>query len=132
MGNSGGGTATWHAAALEKRLFAAMPSCAFNLYRRSIIAMDHCICNHIPHILEYMEMPDLAMLTAPTPVVIVCGREDGIFPLDGVLEGYETVKAAYRAAGVPERCRLVIGEGGHRFYPDEGWAAYAELTENLG
>ncbi len=128
MGNSGGGTATWHAAAIEHRLAGVMPSCAFNLYRKSIYAMDHCICNHIPHILEYMEMPDLAMLTAPTPVVIVCGREDPIFPLDGVLEGFETVKAVYAAAGVPENCRLVIGEGGHRFYPENGWPVFEELT----
>jgi dienelactone hydrolase len=128
MGNSGGGTATWHAAAIEHRLSAVMPSCAFNLYRKSIFAMDHCICNHIPHILEYMEMPDLAMLTAPTPVVIVCGKEDGIFPLDGVEEGFETVRSVYSAAGIPDACRLVIGPAGHRFYPDEGWPVFEELT----
>ena len=131
MGNSGGGTATWHAAALEHRLTAVMPSCAFNLYRRSIFAMDHCICNHIPHILEYMEMPDLAMLTAPTPVVIVCGKDDPIFPLDAVKEGFETVKAAYAAAGVPDACRMVVGPKGHQFYPDEGWPVFEELTKNI-
>lgn len=128
MGNSGGGTATWHAAAVEHRLAGIMPSCAFNLYRKSIFAMDHCICNHIPHILEYMEMPDLAMLTAPVPVVIVCGREDPIFPLDGVKEGFETVKAAYAAAGAPDACKLVIGPAGHQFYPDEGWPVFEALT----
>ena len=131
MGNSGGGTATWHAAAIEKRLCAVMPSCAFNLYRTSIFAMDHCICNHIPHILEYMEMPDLAMLAAPTPVVIVCGREDTIFPLDGVLRGFETVKAVYAAAGVSDACRLVIGPGGHRFYPDEAWPVFSEIMNRI-
>jgi len=131
MGNSGGGTATWHSAAIEHRLAAVMPSCAFNLYRKSIFAMDHCFCNHIPHILEYMEMPDLAMLSAPTPAVIVCGREDPIFPLDGVLEGFETVKAVYAAVGVPDACRLVIGPGGHRFYPDEAWPVFAEIMKNL-
>ena len=132
MGNSGGGTATWHAAALEHRLAAVMPSCAFCLYTKSIYAMDHCICNHIPHILEFLEMPDLAMLSAPTPVVIVCGREDGIFPLDGVLKGYETVQAVYAAAGASDACRLVIGEGGHRFYPDDAWGVFdALLADSL-
>ncbi len=131
MGNSGGGTATWHAAAVEHRLAAVMPSCAFNLYRKSIFAMDHCICNHIPRILEYMEMPDLAMLSAPTPAVIVCGREDPIFPLDGVEEGFRTVQAVYAAAGVPDSCRLVIGPAGHRFYPDEAWPVFEELTAGL-
>ena len=128
MGNSGGGTVTWHGAAIEHRLAGVMPSCAFNLYRKSIFAMDHCICNHIPHILENMEMPDLAMLSAPTPVVIVCGKEDPIFPLDGVMEGYETVKAVYAAAGVPDNCRLVVGPAGHRFYPDESWPVFENLV----
>jgi len=131
MGNSGGGTATWHAAAVERRLAAVMPSCAFNLYRSSIFAMDHCICNHIPHIMEYMEMPDLAMLTAPTPVVIVCGREDPIFPLDAVEKGFETVRDVYAAAGAPDACRLVIGSEGHRFYPEESWPVFEELTKAL-
>ncbi|NLB15456.1 MAG: acetylxylan esterase [Clostridiales bacterium] len=130
MGNSGGGTTSWHAAAVEHRLAGAMPSCAFNTYRKSIFAMDHCFCNHIPRIMEFMEMPDLAMLSAPTPVVIVAGKKDSIFPIDGVLEGFDTVKQIYKAAGVPDACALVAGEEGHQFYPDIAWPVFDEMTGN--
>ena len=27
--------------------------------------------------------------------------------------------------------RLVIGPGGHRFYPDEAWPVFAEIMKNL-
>jgi hypothetical protein len=35
-----------------------------------------------------------------------------------VEETFETIGRIYRATGAPDRCRLVIGEGGHRFYAD--------------
>ena len=47
MGNSGGGTTTFYAAALYPFISAAMPSCAFSGYLPSIGAQKHCICNYI-------------------------------------------------------------------------------------
>ncbi len=127
MGNSGGGTTTYHAGCIEKRIKVAMPSCAFCTFEGSIMAMRHCICNYIPHILEYMEQPDEAIMMAPRPLVIVAGREDRIFPIDHVQAGFEKVKAIYAAAGAPDNCRLVIGEEGHRFYAAQGWPVFEQF-----
>ena len=91
------------------------------------MAMRHCICNYIPHILEYMEQPDEAIMMAPRPLVIVAGREDRIFPIDHVQAGFEKVKAIYAAAGAPDNCRLVIGEEGHRFYAAQGWPVFDQF-----
>ncbi len=122
MGNSGGGTATYYTTCVEPRIAAAMPSCAFCTIKDSIFAMHHCQCNYIPGYLKYFEMQDLALLIAPRPLVIVCGREDPIFPLHGVKAGYEEVKAIYDKLGASENLTLVIGDGGHRFYAPQGWA----------
>jgi len=127
MGNSGGGTTTYHAAAVEKRIKVAMPSCAFNTFEGSIMPMRHCICNYIPGILKWFEQPDEAMMIAPRPLIIVCGKDDKIFPLDKVKEGFEKVKAIYAAAGAPDNCKLVIGEEGHRFYAAQSWPLFDEL-----
>ena len=127
MGNSGGGTTTYHAAAVEKRIKVAMPSCAFNTFEGSIMPMRHCICNYIPGILKWFEQPDEAMMIAPRPLIIVCGKDDKIFPLDKVQEGFEKVKAIYAAAGAPDNCKLVIGEEGHRFYAAQSWPLFDEL-----
>ena len=127
-GNSGGGTASYYAACLESRIKALMPSCSVSSYRYSIATMKHCVCNHIPHIREYFEMGDLAGLLAPRPMLVVAGRHDKTFPLDGVLDAYEKIEAVYKALGYEDKCALVIGEEGHRPYPDLAWPKFMEMT----
>ena len=124
MGQSGGGTASYHAAALEPRIRAVLNSCSFNRYDCSILPIHHCACNYVPGMVEHFEMYDLAMLIAPRPLLIVCGREDDIFPLEGVQAAFAVVQQIYRAAGSEDACRLVIGPEGHRFYPEEAWPVF--------
>lgn len=129
MGNSGGGTATFYAACLEDRIRLAMPSCAVCTYKHSIAAMEHCVCNFIPGIANYFDMGDLAGLIAPRALVVVNGKDDPIFPDEGVRESYEIIKKMYEAAGVPDRCALVTGDGGHRFYADPAWPIVKEMLK---
>lgn len=128
MGNSGGGTIAWYAAAIEPRIATLMPSCSVCPYGPSIGSLDHCPDNYLPGALLHFDMPDLAGLIAPRPCVLVCGREDPIFPITAVEDGFRTIAAVYAQAGASQHCRLVIGEGGHRFYAAQGWAALRDLT----
>ncbi len=127
MGNSGGGTASYHAAAAIPEITAVLASCSFNRYDASIMSIYHCACNYIPGIAEYMEMEDLAVLIAPRPLLVVNGRKDEIFPLNAAQSAFETVKEIYKAAGAPENCRMVIGKGGHRFYAKDAWPVFEEM-----
>ena len=127
MGNSGGGTATYYAACMEPRIKVAMPSCAVCTYKDSIGAMEHCTCNYIPGIARYVDMGDLALMIAPRKLVVVAGKEDPIFPAKGVQESYDTIEKIYAAAGAPENCTLIWGEGGHRFYAKQGWAVFDKM-----
>ena len=129
MGNSGGGTATYYAACIDERIKLAMPSCAVCTYKDSIVAMKHCVCNFVPNIAKYFDMGDLAGLIAPRKLIIVNGKEDRIFPDNGVKETYEIVKGMYAAAGVPDYCALVTGNGGHRFYADDAWPVLHKLNK---
>lgn len=122
MGNSGGGTTTFYAGCLEPRIKYVMPSCAVCTYEHSIAAMRHCACNYVPGIRKFFEMGDLAGLIAPRVLVIVAGKEDSIFPYEGVKKTYDPAKSLYRAAGAEDRCVLVTGDGGHRFYADAAWS----------
>lgn len=121
MGNSGGGTATAYAAALENRLALAMPSCAMCTYAQSIGAMMHCTCNYVPRIAEFFDMGDLMAMASPMPFVQVSGMEDGIFPISGAESVFAQGKRAYEAAGAADKCVLVKGPEGHRFYADLSW-----------
>ena len=128
MGNSGGGTATCYAAALDTRIAAAMPSCAFCGYLESIGAQYHCTCNYVPQIMNYFDMGDLAGMTAPRPLIIVSGQHDSIFPIDSAKREFAVAQRLYAAAGAPDSVRHVIGAEGHRFYAADGWPVFDALT----
>ena len=121
MGNSGGGTISLFAAALLPRIRYAMPSCYFCTFKDSIMSIGHCVDNYLPRLLKYAEMPDVMGLFAPRPVVLVAGKEDGIFPIAGVRKAFRHLKTIYAAAGAAGRCHLVVGGEGHRFYAKEAW-----------
>ena len=127
-GNSGGGTATFYATALETRIRGAIPSCAFCTFEDSIGAMYHCSCNYVPGIRKYFDMAELAGMAAPRPLVIVSGAQDGIFPLAGAKSEFDRVKNVYYAhSDCPGNAVHVIGEGGHRFYAGPAWEAFLAL-----
>lgn len=128
MGNSGGGTITYFATCLEPRIRVAMPSCYVCTFGGSFGVIDHCVCNYIPGIMRYFEMGDLAGLIAPRPLIVVAGRKDPIFPFPAVQETFATIQQIYAAAGAPERCRLVVGEEGHRFYADAAWPVFRAMS----
>ncbi len=129
-GNSGGGTATYYAACLDERIKVAAPSCAFCSYETSIMNWFHCSCNFIPHAYEWFEMQDLACLIAPRKLIVIAGKEDAIFPIHGVEKGYETVKAVYAEAGVPDKCKLVETPKGHWWCEDLVWDNIKEMRGN--
>ncbi len=127
MGNSGGGTATYYTACLEHRFDGFMPSCAVCTYKDSIVAMHHCTCNYVPRIAKYFDMGDLAVMIAPKKLVVVCGKDDNIFPLHGVNETFEIIKKLYAGSGAADNCALVVGYEGHRFYANEAWPVMNDL-----
>ena len=129
LGNSGGGSITTLATAtLPKRIAYAIPSCSTCTYAQSIMSIYHCADNYIPNMLNFAESGDVVGLIAPRPLVIVAGRTDDIFPLPGVRKAFKQVKAIYKAAGAEQNLKLVIGEGGHRFYAEPAWKALLKLV----
>lgn len=126
-GNSGGGTVTLYAAALDDRLAASIPSCAFCTYADSIQGVYHCPCNFIPGLSVLIEMDDLAGLAAPRPQLIIAGETDGIFPIAGVREAFARLQRIYAAAGAPDSVQLYVGEGGHRYYAEPVWPFLDEV-----
>ena len=128
MGNSGGGTTTIYATALDTRIKAAMPSCALCGYYASIGAQQHCWCNYIPGVMKRFDMGDLAAMIAPRSLVAVNGVTDASFPIESAKEQVEIARRVYEAAGVPEKLRHVIGPEGHRFYAAQSWPVFDETV----
>lgn len=129
MGNSGGGTATAYAAALEDRLALAMPSCALCAFTASIGAKYHCSCNYVPRIAEYFDMGDILAMAAPKPYIQVSGVEDTGFFFYGAEAVFAQGKRGYEAAGAGDKCAFVVGPEGHRFYADLSWPHVHRLLD---
>ncbi len=128
-GNSGGGTMSYYAACVDERIKLSAPSCAFCTFEQSILNVYHCTCNYIPNMYNYFDMQDLAVLIAPRKLLLIAGKDDQIFTLDGVKQGYKTVKAIYKKAGVPDNCDLVVTNKGHYWCEDIVWE---NIKKNLG
>ena len=86
-----------------------------------MMSIYHCSDNYVPGLLKYAEMADVMGLFAPQPAVLVCGAEDKIFPVEATRRAFSDLQDIYRAAGAPDRCHLIVGAGGHRFYADDAW-----------
>ena len=132
IGNSGGGTISVFAAALLPRIRMAMPSCFFCTWRGGIMSIYHCADNYVPGLWRVAECGDVMGLFAPRPVVIVAGKGDDIFPLAGVRKAFRDLKRIYTAGGAGDKCHLVVGPEGHRFYADLGWAKMLPELRRLG
>jgi dienelactone hydrolase len=129
IGNSGGGTLAWYAACIEPRLRGLILGSCFATYASSIGRVDHCCDNYLPGALRWFDFPDLALLVAPRPLVVVMGRDDALFPLGGVEAAFERARMIYAGFGAQDRCRLVLCQGGHRFYANEAWTAFGEIMD---
>lgn len=124
MGNSGGGTSSYFAACVDERIKVSMPSSSFCTFTAAWGSIRHCCCAYVPGILEYMEMPDMAMMIAPRHLVAVNGIYDNLQPFSAAKSAFETVKEIYKAAGAEDNCDLVVGPEGHRFYANEAWGVF--------
>ena len=114
-GNSGGGTTTVWASALDERITVSVPSCYFCSFKASIMDLHHCECNYVPGIAAVFEMGDLAAMTAPRPLRVIAGEQDNIFPIAAVREQFQTVQTAYDLLGASDNCSLAVHPGPHAY-----------------
>jgi dienelactone hydrolase len=124
MGNSGGGVITYFAGCMDERIKVSMPSGSVCNFYDSFMSIDHCVDNYIPHAYKYFEMGDLACLVAPRPMVVVAGTYDIEFPIEGAVKCFKKIKKVYEAFGCGDKCELVVGEAGHKFYPALAWDVF--------
>lgn len=128
VGDSTGGAIAYFAAALDARIAVTMPAAYVCSVRFSLGAIDHCEDHYLPGFLNYFDIGDIAGLIAPRGLVVVTGRDDPSFPLAGAEDAFATIRRIYVATNAPDRARLVVGDGGHRFFADLAWPVFHEVA----
>lgn len=114
-GLSGGGTTTLFLTALEPRVRAAIVAGYFCTFRDSIYSIHHCICNCVPHIMEWGEMSDVAALIAPRPLLVISGEKDRIFPIEATRRAFKQLGKTYAVLGAEYRLESDFFPGVHEW-----------------
>jgi len=69
----------------------------------------------IPGLLEDLDYPDIATLAMPSPLLVIHGEQDSLFPPEGVKSAIDTLRKSYQAIGQAERFATFIFDGPHKF-----------------
>jgi len=128
MGISGGGLTALFTAALDTRVKCAMVSGYFNTWRDSVLAINHCVDNFMPGLVQLCEMPDLAGIIAPRALFAESGSEDPIFPLSAFREACTKAEEIYAAFGASSKLGHEVFEAGHQFH---GVGAFPFLKQQM-
>ena len=112
-GLSGGGKIGMYLAAIEDRVKLAMIAGYYCTFRDSIYEIEHCICNCIPHIMEWGDMSDVAALFAPRPLLVISGTRDSIFPIKATRKAYRKLAETYGVLGAKSHLEKDFFEGPH-------------------
>lgn len=128
MGNSAGGTTAVFAGAIDERVDGVLAGGCVGWVRDTIARRpDAEGQNTIPGLLEWLEFDDVIALCAPRPFLAIAGRSDHIFPFAQAEAVVSSARTVYAALGAPDGVTAVPGPGGHRFYPEIAWDAFAAL-----
>jgi dienelactone hydrolase len=112
-GLSGGGMVGLFFAALEPRIRLAMLSGYYNRFRSSIYEIYHCICNCIPHMMEWGDMREVAALFAPRPFLVISGTHDAIFPIEATRAAYADLEPVYELLSAGDKLDHDFFDGPH-------------------
>ncbi|RLE99105.1 MAG: hypothetical protein DRJ63_06290 [Thermoprotei archaeon] len=132
IGHSMGGQWTLYLAAVDTRIAAAVSNCGFASHRSFLEhKIIHNFAAYIPGMLKYMDVPDVLCLVAPRAFMIIAGKRDPVFPLEGVVEVYEKAREIYSEMNAEVKLKLSVFDTGHEFNKDMRNRAYMWLDKWL-
>ena len=125
IGLSYGGTMTMHLAINDPRLKVAVISGYISTVRGDAITMrgaaNFCGSQHLPGLLRYGDIPDLAGLIAPKPLLAQAGQKDSCFIIEDVRPAVQRLQAIYEAAGCAERLTYDEHPYEHSWHGAQAW-----------
>lgn len=62
----------------------------------------HSFVHFVPSLHRWLDLPDVAALRVPKPLMVLQCKQDGLFPLAGMEEAVEKIAAIYKKAGAAE------------------------------
>lgn len=114
-GLSGGGSDSWNVNALDDRPITVLPAAGMTDLQNYLVDQriaNHCDCMFAVNRYRW-DMPQIAALGAPRPVVLSNNTDDHLFPLDGICRIDNQVSQIYDLYDKPDNWDILVREGGH-------------------
>jgi dienelactone hydrolase len=117
LGISMGGYRSCYLAALDERIRAACVTGFMSSVRPMMKAHidTHSWVHFLPGLHRYLDLPDVASLHAPQPLLVQQCSKDQLFPPAGMKESVEKIAAVYDKAGVKDRFTARFYDEPHHF-----------------
>lgn len=137
VGLSFGSYRAWQVAALSDRIACGVAVCWMGTNHgllqpggnrtrgQSAFSTTH------PDLVNYLDLPDLASIACPKPMLFMNGKNDKLFPENVVKEAYEKMKAVWRSQNAEEKLRTELWEVGHVFTVEMQEHAFRWLDDVL-
>ena len=133
IGLSMGGHRTGWLSALDDRIKCAVV--VGFLFRYSVM-IEQRLTNapwmwHIPELYKKMDYPHIVSLAAPSPLMIIHGLKDTLFPDNTAEEAIEMIREVYEKSGYPDNFTFRIFDGPHELNTEMFGEALKWLNLNL-
>ncbi|GAB2893982.1 alpha/beta hydrolase family protein [Streptomyces deserti] len=112
VGFSMGAYRAWQAAALSDDIAAAAAVCWMTGLKEMMVPGNNTLRGQSayymlhPGLARHLDIPDVASIAAPRPMLFFNGGRDPLFPADGVRVAYDKLRAVWRSRRAEERLRV--------------------------
>jgi len=120
-GFSMGGHRTWMLSAVSEQVAAAASVCSMNTLEGMLRPGSNKLKGHsawsmlLPDLANYLDLPHIASVTCPRPLMVINGSEDKLFPVDAVENAYNEMQEVWQSQNVPDRLVTGFYPSAHRF-----------------
>ncbi|MDN0195034.1 dienelactone hydrolase family protein [Streptomyces sp. S.PNR 29] len=138
VGFSMGAYRAWQTAALSDHIAATASACWMTGLKDMMVPGNNTLRGQSayymlhPGLARHLDIPDVASIAAPGPMLFLDGEQDPLFTAEGVRVAYAKLRAVWRSRHAEERLRTEIWPGlGHVFTDRMQDAVFAWLDAVL-
>jgi dienelactone hydrolase len=139
VGFSMGGYRAWQVAALSPHIAATVSACWMTGLKEMMVTGNNTLRGQSafymlhPGLYRFLDIPDVASIAAPRPMMLLDGESDPLFTPAGVEAAYAKLRAVWEDRRAGDRLSTTVWPGlGHVFVQEMQDEAYAWLDRRLG
>ena len=138
VGFSMGGFRAWQVAALSDHIAATVSACWMTGLKEMMVPGNNTLRGQSayymlhPGLYRYLDIPDVASLAAPRPMLLCDGETDPLFTAAGVAAAYGKMRAVWAGRRAADRLSTKVWPGlGHVFPAEMQEEAFAWLDRSV-